>query len=66
MDRIRDTFLKEGQHVVEHPNEFPCSPPKWKNQILKDGARRCAYKKDNALMITWTLTMQECELLINL
>jgi len=30
---------------MEHPNELPCRPPKWKNQILKDGARRCVYKK---------------------
>jgi len=45
VDRKRDEFLKEGQHVMEHPNELPCRPPKWKNQILKDGARRCVYKK---------------------
>ncbi len=28
---------------MEHPNEFPYSPPKWKNQTKEDGAKKCAY-----------------------
>jgi hypothetical protein len=46
---------------MEHPNELPCWPPKWKNQI-KMGLRSV---KDGA-MINSTLDMQECELSLSL
>jgi len=63
-------LLKEGHILLGGPIGHGTSQwtPFWllEWKIQKDGAKRCAYKKDNATMIAWILTMQECGLSIAL
>jgi hypothetical protein len=50
---------------MEHPNEFPYSPPKWKTRPKKM-VPRSVLTQEATTMTTWTLVMQECGLYISL